>query len=282
MTLSCDKGYGFRKADISFLLEAIGYLLPSISLAIVNTVVPDDQRDNTIRITAFSLGATGCILYLISSIDIVRAAANCKTSTNKEKKVGVWKSIKLFAVSSTLRYFIIKSMITAMGAIIGGTMSVLSKEYFGLLGTELWVGALGIPVGGIVSAAAALLIGRMSDLKRFVFSAFGLVGVFGLMLGFSQDAIPFFETQNHEVNAKCTFFAFGSVVGFFFAEVWTVSLTMWLEELKKWSFVFVSRANSLNHISTQAMNAIVFQLLFYLQCHLHLHCLYHQLQLVHH
>ena len=63
-------------------------------------------------------------------------------------------------------------MITAMGAIIGGTMSVLSKEYFGLLGTELWVGALGIPVGSITSASAALLIGRMSDLKRFVFSAF--------------------------------------------------------------------------------------------------------------
>ena len=251
----------FKKAaSVRQMFEAVGFLLPSICLAIFFFAIPDNQAESVVSITASVLGAIAFVFYVVSMSDVVKLAAMPTNFVTQSQRIelSVWQSTKLFFKSSILRYFLLNSILLAMSNILGGTMAIMTTYYFRLEDTSLWAGALGIPVGGIMSAAIALFIGRLDETLRFYTSSMFLIFTFVILLASTSGAIEHFEDKI--VASYITLFSFGVVVGYFFSEVWAVAFACWLKELKRYPTAFVSRANSFHNIGVQAILAISFQL----------------------
>lgn len=150
-----------KAASVRQFFEAIGFLLPSITLAISNFVIPENLADDIFSITAFVLGAIASVFYIASFADVVNVAAIPTTQGTglQYVKLSVWQCTKLFCKSSILRYFLLNSILLAMSNIIGGTMAIMTTYHFCQEDTSLWVGALGIPIGAMLSATIALFVG---------------------------------------------------------------------------------------------------------------------------
>jgi len=109
-----------KAASFRQMFEALGFLLPSLSLLIIYSVVPENLIDNVFSITAIVLGTTAFLFYFASFADVVKLATQ---STNEEisspnthgskdffeddgdnTQLGVWESTKFFFKSSVLRF----------------------------------------------------------------------------------------------------------------------------------------------------------------------------------
>ncbi len=253
---SCTGDDDIKKiASVRQIFEAIGFLVPSISLGIMHTIFPESA--DIFSTTAYVLGVFAFLFYAVSFYDVINLAARSASLSNS--KAGICESMKLLWESSTPLYFSLNSILLALSNILGGTLAVMTTEYFGLEEDSLWVGAIGIPIGGMLSAAKALLLKRpVDDLLRFYSSSFWLVLTNILLFAFAGAALDFFE--NNSSSAYATMFFFGTTAGYFFCEMWAVVFACWLKELGEFSPSEVSRANSIHNIGVQVVLAVAFQL----------------------
>ena len=242
------------------LFESVGFLLPAIILG-VRVSVSDASGGNPIGVTAIVLALTAFLFHLLSSSRLVNAAVT--TSENVSYSVltprDVWKAIKDFFTTSIVAYFWLTSTMLASSNLIMGTLSVITTDYFGLKELELWLGALGFPLGGIVSVLvnAKFLMGK--------------INIKALVMGGMQAMICFFAVPvlvaispllpvNSERTGMVSLFTFGLVGGFLYTLTYTSSLTLWLRKLKSYPVAFNSQAAVINNLGVQALIAIVFQL----------------------
>ncbi|GFH46467.1 hypothetical protein CTEN210_02941 [Chaetoceros tenuissimus] len=252
---SCDKDDIAKKtANIRTLFETIGFLIPSISLAVIHAILPDNEE--IFSITAYFLGTLAFLFYFLSFKDVIALAA--KSDSTNQSNTGIWQSIKLLWESSVPRYFSLNTILHALINILGTTMAILTTEYFGLKEDSLWVGAIGIPIGGILSSVKALVLEPTNDSLRFYSSSFFLILINALLFAFAGVAVEFFEA--HSSSAYVTMFFFSATVGYFFCEMWAVAFTCWLKELDQFAPTEISRGNSLHVIGSQVVLAITFQL----------------------
>lgn len=142
-----------RLAQIRQVFECLGFLLPSIVLA----VIAQDNSDNFLRIVKTSvliLGGIGAAFFLTSSSSVITASADCKLSSKQTQSV--WEATKMFVTSSVIKYFLLSTIILAMSSVVFGTLSVSTERYFGLEPAFLWLAAIAVPIGGVFAALCGM------------------------------------------------------------------------------------------------------------------------------
>lgn len=142
-----------KLAKMRQMFECLGFLLPSIVLAVITQ--SDSGFLNITKTSVLVLGGISVALFLVSSTQVIRGSADCKSSTD-EKTQSVWEAIKSFVASSVIKYFLLDTVILAMSNLLFVTFSISTERYFGLEPAFLWLAAIAVPIGGAFSAICGM------------------------------------------------------------------------------------------------------------------------------
>lgn len=243
------------------LFECIGFLVPSICLAIITTqgsASNQDDGQSFVTLTAAALAAVGFGFSLLSADQIIRCAARIQRRDDSEEgQMGIWEALRRFFGTSVVKFFLLNSMLLAFSNILMGTMSLITELYFGLDPEWLWLAAIGFPIGGLISVVSAMKsplkknskVAVLSGLQKFI-----LLLAVCILLGFT--AFPLVTKQ----LAQLLLFFFGLAIGMIYSTTFAASIELWLLRLKECSTNFVSRASVINNLAVQAIIASIFQL----------------------
>lgn len=212
----------------------------------------------TTRFSATILGVIGFIFYLLSFQQVLRAAKQIDPEKvgSLTDETSVKDSLKIFFTSSILKYFGLDSILLAVASVLNGSMSLITEEYFGLKPTFLWLAALGIPIGGIISVGLEMRSKIKLDSKTRVHrNGICLALLLTLML-LLWDLAPVTD----EKAAKSGLFFFGLFVGMFWSVSFSAAFALWLLKLKDESTGFIARANVIHNGGVEVITAVVFQL----------------------
>ena len=255
--------------------ECIGFFLPSICLAILNSKHNESlDADSIIRTSCIILAAIGFLFYLAGAYKIILAAGRALERTPTEiggdgcvppprppsSRASFRVSTVSFFGSSVTKYFILDSVLLALSNVLFGTMSLLTTYLFGLEGTYLWLAALGVPIGGIGSVVIAQRsnqIGR-DDKTRVVRGSVAMTILFILLIVMSP--IQSKALEDGGIASKTSLFMFGLYIGYFYSGTFTSAFALWLDKLKAFPTDFVSRANVYHNVGIQLIMAAIFQL----------------------
>ena len=240
------------------LFESVGFLLPAVILAIPKS---SGGNGNPIGVTAIVLALAAFLFHLLSSSRLVNAAVSMSDASVSYSVLtfrDVLKAIKDFLMTSIVALFLVTSIMLASSNLIMGTLSVITRDYFGLQDEQdLWVGALGFPLGGIVSVliSSKFLMGKF-NIKNLVMRGMqAMISFFAVLIAISP-LLP----VNSKSTGTVSLFLFGFFGGFIYCQTYTSSLTMWLRKLKSYPVAFNSQAAVINNLEVQAIIATVFQL----------------------
>lgn len=259
---------------IAQVFECIGFLLPSICLAIVVSltnfeVMGQGEADSTweedreifsgsvVRYTASLLGGVAAMFYLLGADLMLRAAQKTRPG-NRDTDLSLWEAMKVFlGTPSLLKVFGINAILLAAANIIMATMSLITEHVFGLEPTLLWIAAIGFPLGGILSVVLQLSKNDATDAKSSVTTGSVHLSIF---TAFCLVLCPLVAPPNSDQVAKTLLFFFGFVVGLLYSTTFASSVEWWLLGLSSnYDTSFVSRASVLYGIGMQAIIAVVFQ-----------------------
>ena len=256
-------------AQFRQIFESIGFLLPSIALAVlansnISLNLPGhantDGDQQAIRATAIVLAIIAFLFHLISSDQVIRAVAIMPVEEHvaeQNVKGRIWNSLKEFFTTSIAAYFWLTALLLSTSNIIMALMSVITKGYLGISNAEaLWIGAMGFPLGGIASVSLQIRFQRKANKRTLAIQ--GIIGM-SLFLTLCIGISPILPLSNEKVSQILLFF-FGFWGGFFFSGTYASSLTLWLTKLKNYSLAFNSQAAVINNLGCQGSIAIIFQL----------------------
>ncbi|CAB9500156.1 Cardiolipin synthase 1 [Seminavis robusta] len=240
------------------LLESIGFLIPSICLAIVMSTGRDSS---VVQVSATILGFLGVAFSLISADQVIRSAAFIQPNNTETPKEGlardIWNVIRTYFGTSIVRNFMLNTILLAVANILMGTLSLITELYFGLEPEWLWLAAIAFPIGGMASIASQMLRKVKKNGKDIVHTGlwnFSFLFAVCILLGI----FAFPPTQQDA--AKGLLFLFGFLAGAIYAVTFSASVALWLVKLKGHDADFVSRACVVDNLGVQAIIALVFQL----------------------
>ena len=151
------------------LFESIGYLAPSVCLAIVTTVGgfnstidsdPEEVSKSFVSLSIHILAFIGMGFCVLSGDQIIMSAAKIqqKEEEEEEETLGVVATIKTFFSTSIVKYFLLNSLLLACSNTLMGTLSLITEMYFGLdQASWLWLPAVAFPIGSIISTAISMM-----------------------------------------------------------------------------------------------------------------------------
>jgi PLD-like domain len=227
------------------------------SLAVVSSVSIDDTFPLTIvSLCACCLGAVSLFFCLLSADRIITIASTVSSDAIHDKQ-SLRESFRSFFCSSVMKYFLGNALLLSMSNLLMASMSLITENYFGLSATHLWIGALGFPIGGMISVARRTTIPKdQRNSKTSVLS--GSTKLF-ILVAICLGATPYAPPQTETV-AKSMLFFFGLVTGMVYSVTFASSIELWLLKLNEFGVSFVSRATVINNFGAQAMIATIFQI----------------------
>ena len=205
-------------AQFRQIFEAIGFLLPSIALAVIANVNISLDAEQTICAAAIILAITAFFFHLVSSDQVIRAVAIMPAKeliVKQNTKDRIRDSLKEFFTTSIAAYFWLTSILLSTSNITMGLMSVITTEYLGISNKDaLWIGALGFPIGGMLSVFFQIRFQKKSNKRKLAIQGIiGMILFFVLLIGIS----PILPLSNEDASQIILFFL-GFWGGFFSVE----------------------------------------------------------------
>jgi hypothetical protein len=117
----------------------------------------------------------------------VEDAKSNPSTDNKDETM--WSSTKMFLKTTIFLLFLINTLMLANFNVLGGAMALITKSYFGLRATYLWLAVIGFPPWG-----QQLVHGCCSASRRRLVACLAAVLIFSLVISTSSNTIPFFES----------------------------------------------------------------------------------------
>jgi len=254
-------------AQFRQIFEVIGFLVPSISLAVLaNIDIPLKAEFGDASGSAFVIPAASIILaillllfHLLSSDQIIHAAVNMPSKElmgNQKAWDDIRDAFKNFFTTYIVPYFLLTSILLATSNLMIADMSIITTEYIGLCNVEsLWIGSLGLPLGAILSILFQMLFQKNTNKKDLALQGITYLIIFLAVLICISPLLP---APTITVSQILLFFV-GFGTGFLYSPTYASSLTLWLTKLKSYPVAFNSRAAVINNIGVQGIIAIIFQ-----------------------
>ena len=243
--------------------QCVGFLLPSIVLGIFNGL--QDDSGIIIRRSIATLGAIAAATHLVGAGIIIRKASTKMERSSRyfiaEESILVTGRRFLGSWAFVLNLLI--AMLVCIAASTLGTAGILTEDIFLLESTDLWLIAIGFPIGGFLYSVVNNFVSKRktdSDGDDTLKNGLGIIVVLitTLVVACVTDGSLMKEEKPLAIILSL---CYGTANGFFFNGMFAGAWALWLKELHSYDAVFVSRSHIFHEcIFSSVVAALGFQL----------------------